>query len=397
MAVSRSDSGWSFQVASGFWQELLNDPTLARPLTEISLRSAILPLPENTGFYAPPPSGQASGRPYLTLALSLGAETGRGEAAPATWLGAEGIATVTEELQRWITTVERAKPSLSELFSFPTVLSSASAVAAIDCALLDLTSRLLGCSVASLLRASTSDAAAEGDGLATQLYQAVPVSALLVADSADQVALEVSEALQSGARGVKLKVGALSVDVDRARINAALTALQSGSNHRRLRLDANRRWTHAQAVQTLCDLDSRWIEVVEEPLLEATPASFAALRAEIGLPLGLDESIVTAHELTPWLAQPSFEFLVVKQQRMGGLRNSFELARRAKRAGAKVIVTDSIEGAVGSAAAVHLAAAIDDQPCAVGLGGNALRFRQQATAWTHRALGPGLAIGGGGD
>ena len=63
------------------------------------------------------------------------------------------------------------------------------------------------------------------------------------------------------------------------------------------------------------------------------------------------------------------DVLVLKPMVLGGLRCTMKLARSAQEAGLRVVLTSSIDSALGRASAAHLAAALDlDIPCGLATG-----------------------------
>jgi O-succinylbenzoate synthase len=113
--------------------------------------------------------------------------------------------------------------------------------------------------------------------------------------------------------------------------------------------------------------------------------------------LAADESITGLTDLRALAATGALDVVVLKAQRLGGPTALLELAREARRLGAAVVVTDSIETSVGRALAAHAAAALEGEPLPVGLGGAMLMQGDPlgtavVEAARVRAAGPGLGI-----
>lgn len=312
------------------------------------------------------------------LVLRLIAESGAaglGEASPAAWVGAEDLEAARASLEE-IAALCGAGAAWEER-DLADVLGgrlTPAAAAALDGALLDLAARERGLAVADLLAAS--------DAPARRAAASVAVSALLVEASEPAAAREAAARAAQGFATCKLKVGEPSPEADLRRIAAVSRALPPSA---RLRLDANRAWSTAEADRFFARLEASRVEFVEEPLADPVPAALAALRDRHGIPVALDESIASAAALEELAAARALDVVVVKGARLGGLRPAFRLARRARDLGLGVVVTDSLEGPIGMAAAIELAAALPERRRAVGLAGARLLESAVVPAWLRAA------------
>jgi L-alanine-DL-glutamate epimerase-like enolase superfamily enzyme len=75
-------------------------------------------------------------------------------------------------------------------------------------------------------------------------------------------------------------------------------------------------------------------------------------------PVALDESLAGSGA-EAYLRHPSVRQVVLKPMVLGGPLAALSVARRARREGIRAVVTTTLDSAVGRAAALHLAAAID--------------------------------------
>ncbi len=223
------------------------------------------------------------------------------------------------------------------------------------------------------------------------------MSALLTAGDAGEVFDEIRRRARQGYRTVKLKTGAMSVETDAERLSAAVRVCEEF--RMRLRVDANRAWTLAEAVHVFKGIDCECIEFVEEPLARPEPRELCRLRDELSVPIALDESL-EGNEVTRRFAESgAMNIAVVKPARFGGLRASLAAAAVAAKSSVKTVFTDSIETEVGTAAVAHLAAAYragrDSEPAAaIGLGGLVFLAEQSLAAPIVglTASGPGLGV-----
>ncbi len=123
----------------------------------------------------------------------------------------------------------------------------------------------------------------------------------------------------------------------------------------RLRLDANRAWSMAEAQIFIAGCAGLPVEGLEEPLAEPSAAALAELQRRATFPLAVDESIEL---LAPgFFRHPPVRRLVLKPARHG-LLATVELALRARASGIEVVVTSALESACGLLACAHLAAAV---------------------------------------
>jgi O-succinylbenzoate synthase len=113
--------------------------------------------------------------------------------------------------------------------------------------------------------------------------------------------------------------------------------------HCRLRLDANRGWSHGQALAFLRSIPTKRIEFIEEPTPE--PDDFATLYEASGVPYALDETLQDQHY--HWQARPGLGSLVLKPTLAGGAERCALLAQQAARRGIPSVVSASYESALG--------------------------------------------------
>ncbi len=264
-----------------------------------------------------------------------------------------------------------------------TLAGAPSARFALECALLDLLARRAGLSAAAWL----------ANGQHGRALQPVAVSVLLPEDDA----LAVAAAAQAAARGhtvLKLKVARAERRAAQemrllAAVRAAADAAAPGAV--RLRLDANGALDPATLVQRMSAWSAFGVELVEEPLAGDALLTLPALP----LPWAADESLMEPARAAALLALPRERrpaALVLKPALLG-LARCFELADAAAARGLGVIVTHSLDGEPGFAAACALAQALPRPPWPCGLAPHAgLRQTADPGAWLPRPTRAGLGI-----
>jgi L-alanine-DL-glutamate epimerase-like enolase superfamily enzyme len=333
--------------------------------------------------------GVARARQAVRVGLHDGqGTTGRGEALPLPGYSRDDADTVFAALTRMTDKtldVPRETSGMAQISAtlapFDAALACApSARFALECALLDLLSRRAGQSAAAWL--------AQGRAL-----RPVAVSVLLPDDEAGAVAA----AAQAAARGhtvLKLKVA--RADRSAAQERSLLAAVRAAADAAapgavRLRLDANGEMDPATLVQRLSDWCALGVELIEEPLAGDALLSMPALP----LPWAADESLGDPARTAALLALPRDRCpaALVLKPAMLGLARCFELADAAAARGVGVIVTHSLDGDLGYAAACALAQALPQPPWPCGLALHAgLRQTADPGACLPAPMRAGLGI-----
>jgi L-alanine-DL-glutamate epimerase-like enolase superfamily enzyme len=254
--------------------------------------------------------------------------------------------------------------------------ASPSACFALEAALLHLASARLGAPVASLLAPLAGNDAPSS----------VEVSAL--ARSSEPVGSAVERELARGARVVKAKLGAKVPSDAELEALARVLAAHPGA---RVRFDANGAWTLAEASEALCRLARALPELVEQPV---APGSLAALGAQ-AVPWAADESLAWPDEVPALVGSPACAAFVLKPALLG-VGRSLELARAAREAGKRVVVTHAFDGPVGLLAARAVAQAVHAVASGLeaheGLGASPLQASSVPSGW-H--LAPSSEVGWG--
>lgn len=203
------------------------------------------------------------------------------------------------------------------------------------------------------LRAAVQDRSVSAELGATR--DTVSLNTLLPADT-EAVAVAAKRCWADGYRTLKLKVGRRSVAADVRRVHALAEVV--GANGR-IRLDANRAWSVAEAEQFADALGPVPLEYVEEPL--ADPSALPPFAVRTGLPVALDE---TTRERTPddLEAFAPVAGVVLKPTLLGGISTVRRWAKAARALDATPVLTGAYESGVGIRMLAALAAALTDAP-----------------------------------
>ena len=193
----------------------------------------------------------------------------------------------------------------------------------------------------------------------------IPVNATVPAVLAREVAGILAR--YDGCSTAKVKVAEqgqrLQDDVDRV---AAVRDVMG--SHARIRVDANGRWTVAEATEALRRLSAYGLEYAEQPC--ASVEELAALRVALArngieVLVAADESIRRAADPMRVVREEAADVIVIKVAPLGGVRAALDIA---KECGLPTVVSSALDTSVGIRAGLALAAALPELPFACGLG-----------------------------
>ena len=203
------------------------------------------------------------------------------------------------------------------------------------------------------------------------LRAAVPVNAIVPAlDAAGAQALA-SEAIARGCTTIKVKVGAASLDDDIARVAAVRAALDDSGVAGAIRVDANAAWSRAQAIAALRALAPFGLEYVEQPCADID--DIAAVRAAVDVPVAVDETVRGAVDPAALDLAALADVVILKPQPLGGVHATLALAETLTARGVQaIVISGSLDSAVGLSAVVATAAALPGAVRASGVGTGAL-------------------------
>ena len=160
--------------------------------------------------------------------------------------------------------------------------------------------------------------------------------------------------LERGVRCLKVKVG-LNPDQDEARVKAMR---ELAGSEIPISVDANCGWTLVQAKRTLGRLREFDILFAEQPIPTGDPAEMAELRRQTDIPIMADESAFTIGDARRLIAERSVDIISVYPGKNGGIQNTVEVVHTAKSAGVPCAMGSNLELGIGTAAMLHLGAAL---------------------------------------
>ncbi|HXF49190.1 MAG TPA: dipeptide epimerase [Verrucomicrobiae bacterium] len=208
-----------------------------------------------------------------------------------------------------------------------------SAQAGLEMAALDHAARLLGRPLYAYL------------GLAKPA--AIKTTMTVALASPGEMAARAKEA--AGFSALKLKVG---VEGDMERVEAVRQVSSQA-----IRVDANGGWKVDEAIEKIRKLKELGVEFVEQPLAKDDFDGYRQLAGKAALPVWLDESVITPEDLKRFKGLASG--VVLKIQKMGGIKPALEVAYLARALGMGVMLGCMVESSVGIAAGCHVASVCD--------------------------------------
>ncbi|MEM7410176.1 MAG: o-succinylbenzoate synthase [Myxococcota bacterium] len=290
---------------------------------------------------------------WIVLLRDASGEVGYGEAAPLPGFGLES----REEAEAALRAVGAELCKFGRR-SLMTNLDHVDAMAkdrpcargALDTALHDLASRLQGVPLSALL----------ADRGRRRPRARVGVAALLSATGPSDLGEEAAAAVAAGFPALKLKVGLGNADLERV---AAVRRVCPDAVE--LRLDANGAWEEADARERLAALAPYRPAWVEQPVADVE--ALARLRETSPVPLGADECLSNHASAGRIAERQAADVWVLKPAVLGGLRATQAMAELARASDALPVIGGFLDSAVGTWAAVSLAAALAKGPPS-GLG-----------------------------
>ena len=281
---------------------------------------------------------------------------------------AEMVGVEVESLEDWISSVGHW------IRKFPT------AMAGLETALLDIVSRSKCLPLRDLLSVPSGSSTSRA---------AIVCNALVTGDSVEAVSASAQVAMSKGYRTFKLKVGAVDLAADLPRVACLREIVGAEAS---IRLDANRAYQPEDAISAIESFARYEIEYLEEPLAVSALDQMLELRERAVIPLAADESATTEVAAARVIEAGAADVIVIKPSAAGGPFAGLRIARAARRAGLRVVVTSLMDSAVGVSAARETAAAIagEGELLACGLATGELFERDVAAL--DRSVGGDLML-----
>lgn len=144
--------------------------------------------------------------------------------------------------------------------------------------------------------------------------------------SLEQLADETKKILAEGFRGTKIKVGKNDPMEDKERIAAVRQILGA---KRILMVDANERFTHAEAIKRAKMWETFDLFWFEEPLPAEDILGHAKIKAHTSIPIALGESLFTRQQFKDYIASDGVSIVQPDCCRCGGITEWLKIAHLA--------------------------------------------------------------------
>ncbi|MGZ9067647.1 MAG: mandelate racemase/muconate lactonizing enzyme family protein [Burkholderiales bacterium] len=218
----------------------------------------------------------------------------------------------------------------------------------------------------------------------------------LASGDATTDAREAAELSSQGYLAFKIKIGAASVAQEIERTRRVCEAVGPGAL---VSADVNQGWNADQAIEYVRALADTPLAFLEQPVPADDIAGMAKAAAASRIEIGCDEGLRHCSDLDRHHAARAAHGASLKIGKLGGMRPVYDAAARCRALGMKVNLACKIaESGIGTAAILHLAAAIPSLDWGVSLTSQYLAEDVLAAPLSfsaghvHVPSGPGLGV-----
>ena len=131
-----------------------------------------------------------------------------------------------------------------------------------------------------------------------------------------------------------------------------------------LRVDPNAGWSRLDTLKAIRSFARDEISYVEQPLPSWDLEGLAWLRKSTGVPIMVDESVWTPHDVIKIAESEAADLINIKITKAGGLKNSLDIYTIAEAFGLPCVVGTELESCVAVGAKLQLAASLGKLPFA---------------------------------
>lgn len=187
------------------------------------------------------------------------------------------------------------------------------ALAPLDIALWDIIGKAVGRPLYEVLGGCREKIPAYGSGVNLHLEM-------------DALLKQMQGYLDQGYRAVKMKVGRDDPEEDVERVKAVRQLI---GPRIALMVDANLKWTVAEAVRRATMLEPFNLAWLEEPLPPEDIAGHARLRSAVNIPIAVGETLYTKHQFAEYLRSEAVDIIQADVVRVGGITEWIKIAHLA--------------------------------------------------------------------
>jgi len=183
----------------------------------------------------------------------------------------------------------------------------------------------------------------------------LPLIYTISAIGPEDVTVQITTAIAQGYRGFKVKLG-FGVEADIEMLQAARKVTPAGY----LWADANQAYGLEDALILAKRLEALKIDILEQPLVADDYEGLKELKANIEIPLALDESVFSPNLLKHLISLKVLDAVVLKVSKLGGLARTYECMQIAQQHGIQILASGLTESALGFAAGCHLFSTLEN-------------------------------------
>jgi L-alanine-DL-glutamate epimerase-like enolase superfamily enzyme len=173
----------------------------------------------------------------------------------------------------------------------------------------------------------------------------------------DEMAAASVELAESGYRYLKIKLDNENADLDVARIAAIREAVGPDI---RFTIDANQSYPVDDAIAVARRLERFGIEVFEQPCSADDIEGLAEIRRHSPIPVEADEAAASLERIRTLIETRAVDGVSIKIPKLGGIDCALAAARMCSKAGIQVRMGAHVGSQLLNAAAIHMAAVLDD-------------------------------------
>lgn len=223
------------------------------------------------------------------------------------------------------------------------------AKAGINIALYDLAGKLMGVPVYALLGGKFRD------------YVDINGSVGL-GTAAEMTATAEEQMEEAGVRYVKLYCGRDDVDKDVKKLKEIIKNIGIRA---RVFLDVNQQWTPKTAIHAIRALEEENLLYVEQPTPKWDYDGMRQVCEAVETPIAADEAVFSISDITNLYRHRAADIITIYALKPGGIKKGYEAVTLSNALGLECFIGSYLELGVGTAAGIHLSAAIQklSYPC----------------------------------
>ena len=164
-----------------------------------------------------------------------------------------------------------------------------------------------------------------------------------------------SRLVDAGFSTVKVKLGNPDFQEDLRLLSEVRSALPDACQ---IRVDVNEAWSFESALMNIKRLEKFRIEYIEQPIPRGHIEHLGELRIQSPIPIAVDEDIRSISDMERVLYFNAADVVVLKPMLMGGMTTVYAAGLKAVRQQVGVVLTSSLDSAIGRSGTIHLAAAL---------------------------------------